>query len=457
MNKNVMAVAVAGVFVAPTAFGQAGVPTIAGGPMAGAGAVQLYGRLSVGYDNYQAKGASSSPGTPGAPLTDASFNGRGRVFDNTSRVGVRGTEDLGMGLRTIFQIESGVNVDSGTTTTQSGAANASAGTWASRDSFIGLDSNYGRVIFGRYNLFYTNGKNLEFSANYVNAQIPWADGTQLGRMALGSAGTNFVARQSNTVSYQTPFFAGMNFGIAYSPSNQEAVQGNLGSITPNGTIWDAQWIGEWGPIYAKVDYAQNKGNSDNRTFAFAANDNQLGAGSTVGGNVQAKWQGLKAGASWAYLPGARIGLIWMAEKSNNVRGLQTGQTAKQQAYEVNWEHTFGNVQLMAEYGQLLELRDCGTYNSSVAPGLFPVVTAANSIAGTVNDCGSGSKATAYMLGARYFFSKRTWVYATFNKTNNNNSQFADYQNAGYSAVNNAVSFPSGADPTIWALGILHNF
>jgi predicted porin len=47
-----------------------------------------------------------------------------------SRVGIRGTEDLGNGFRAIFQIETGVNVDSGNQLGQNGSTNPNTGFWS---------------------------------------------------------------------------------------------------------------------------------------------------------------------------------------------------------------------------------------------------------------------------------------------------------------------------------------
>ena len=105
MNKKVMALAVAGVLAAPAAFAQSS-------------NVQLYGRANLGVDYWKAGGATDP---------NAQYDGRVRVFDNSSRVGLRGTEDLGNGLKAIFQIETGVNMDNGSNVGQSGAQNTSSG------------------------------------------------------------------------------------------------------------------------------------------------------------------------------------------------------------------------------------------------------------------------------------------------------------------------------------------
>jgi predicted porin len=411
MNKKVMAVAVAGVLAAPAAFAQTS-------------NVQLYGRAVLGLDYYKAEGSNNPVNaTQGV---DNDRKGRLRVFDNSSRVGLRGTEDLGNGLRAIFQIETGVNIDNGNNTGQGGQNNASSGFWASRDSFVGLDSNFGRLTFGRQSIYWANGVNAQFAANYINTEIPWTNGTSMGRIHSGALGSATPARVSNVVQYTTPTFAGLNATLSYSPNFQEAVQNEGAGTDTDGRIWGATVRGEWGPFYAQVDYADVQGNS---LSAPVVNPVRLDG---------AAW---KVGASWGYLPGARIGVIWVYSEANNAVGLTTGNKVHQQGATINWEHTFGNFQVMAQFGWLDNLKGC------------------NGDAGTVscNDTG----AMAYMVGGRYFLSKRTWLFASWNMTSNENNQFADYTGGAITSTNlpagGGPTYPYGADPQVWAIGIFHQF
>ncbi|HSD40988.1 MAG TPA: porin [Burkholderiales bacterium] len=365
--------------------------------------VQLYGRANLGIDIYEASGSN---------VAGADRDSRVRVFDNSSRVGLRGTEDLGNGLKAIFQIETGVNVDNGSNTGQGGQGNGSTGFWASRDSYVGLDSTFGRLTFGRQSIYYSNGVNAQFAANYINAEVPWTDGRAFGRVRVPAS------RQSNVVLYTTPTFAGLNASLYYSPNAQEAVQAASTSDT-DGQIWGATARGTWGPFYGQFDYVSNKGNSPAT-------------------GVRTDVSAYKLGASWGYMPGARIGLIGTFANDNNATGLALGDEVEQWGWTINWEHTFGNFQVMAQYGEIGNLKDC---DSDATPGNV--------------SCGDSS-ARGYMVGLRYFMSKRTWVYASYNLTSNKSNQFADYTNAGYTSVNGAP-FPYGADPEVWALGILHNF
>jgi len=394
----------------------------ASGAIAQSSNVQLYGRANLGVDNYAADGARDATAT-GANCTagiagctagsDINRGSRMRVFDNSSRVGLRGTEDLGNGLKAIFQIETGVNVDNGSNTGQGGQGNGSTGFWASRDSYVGLDSNWGRLTFGRQSIYYSNGVNAQFASNYINTEVPWTDGRAFGRVRVPAS------RQSNVVMYTTPTFAGLNGSLYYSPNAQEAVQTSSTSDT-DGNIWGATARGTWGPVYGQLDYVSNQGNNP------------------AGGGVRSDQSAWKLGASWGYMPGARIGLIGTLAYDNQALGLTAGDKVDQWGWTINWEHTFGNFQVLAQYGQLGNLKSC---DSDATPGNV--------------SCGD-SGARAYMAGLRYFMSKRTWVYASYNGTSNKSNQFADYTNAGYTSVNGAP-FPYGADPRVWALGILHNF
>jgi predicted porin len=93
-------------------------------------AVEIYGRLNADLESVKATGSA----------TGTNFSSRSRVTSNSSNVGVRGTEELGQGLRAFFQIESAVNFDSGT----------QSGFWASRNSGIGLISGYGQLLIGQW-------------------------------------------------------------------------------------------------------------------------------------------------------------------------------------------------------------------------------------------------------------------------------------------------------------------
>lgn len=87
MNKKLIALAVAAASVAPAAMAQTANP------------VTLYGRVYVMFESVEAKGGAS-------PVVR-----RNRVSDQSSLLGVRGTEDLGGGLKAFFQLETAFKPD----------------------------------------------------------------------------------------------------------------------------------------------------------------------------------------------------------------------------------------------------------------------------------------------------------------------------------------------------------
>ncbi|MDR0441189.1 MAG: porin, partial [Candidatus Accumulibacter sp.] len=90
--------------------------------------VTLYGVADIGY-NY-------------AKSDDNKFSGiqdGGNVGLQGSRIGFRGEEALGNGLKAVFTVEFGLNLDNG----------AGAGFRNNRQSFVGLSGGFGTVTAGR--------------------------------------------------------------------------------------------------------------------------------------------------------------------------------------------------------------------------------------------------------------------------------------------------------------------
>src|SRR5437667_12060705 len=117
MNKKLVALAVAGALAAPLAV------------QAQTANVTLYGRLNMDLEFVKGQQADG---------TNPTVN---RVSSNSSRFGMRGTESLGGGLNAIFQIEQNVSGDTGVN---------SGSNIATRETFVGLQGSWGRVIMGKF-------------------------------------------------------------------------------------------------------------------------------------------------------------------------------------------------------------------------------------------------------------------------------------------------------------------
>jgi predicted porin len=123
---------------------------------------------------------------------------------NTSRLGFRGTEDLGNGLKAIMQLESGVILDTG----------ASDGDMFGRQANVGLQGAFGKIIAGRsYSTTYDFI--LPFDPMGYAPQYSWA--TSAG--ATGSRKDGMLTGTSNMVKYL--FDAnGFKLGATYAMGEQ---------------------------------------------------------------------------------------------------------------------------------------------------------------------------------------------------------------------------------------------
>jgi predicted porin len=390
MQKKLLAIAVAGALAPAAAMAQS--------------TVEIYGRANMGIDQYESKG---SPG--GA--TD--LKGRLRVFDFGSRLGFRVNESLGGGMRAFVVIETGVNIDSGSNNGQSGSANASSGFWASRDSYAGIGGGWGDIRFGRQSPFYGNGIIMQGGSNYINQAMDSA-------FSFAGALAQPSGRESNVASYNSPTFGGFNVSLSWGPGASEgnAYTGLGGQGKEQLFAATARYTG--GPIRAQVDYGTRKdvGNIENQD--------------------RNAW---KVGAGWAYAPNSQISAIFGNVENKNLAAAVTfgglvfagaGSSPNTDIWILNWEHMFGQLQVIAQYAKFGKIKDLTT-----DPG--------------------NTDAQGYTLAAKYFLSKRTGVYASYNQIENKDNAWWDISNGGSSSRSTTAVTNRGADPRIVAVGVMHNF
>lgn len=122
---------------------------------------------------------------------------------NGSRIGFRGVEDLGGGLRALFVIESGIALDEGT--------QASSSAFWNRQSYVGLGGNFGTVTLGRQ---YTS---VYFASTDFSAFSNGSYGPSTG--VIGGFGKyeaiRSQGRSNNAVKYETPSFGGFKVGALW--------------------------------------------------------------------------------------------------------------------------------------------------------------------------------------------------------------------------------------------------
>jgi len=161
---------------------------------------------------------------------------------NSSRFGVRGTEDLGGGLKASFWLEAGVNNDdgsgSGTSNNNQGAAafdavtgkNATVesrnqGLTFNRRSTVSLEGSFGEVRLGRDYTpqFWTETAFDPFGTNGVGTNI-----------AFNKGGTTGV-RASNSIGYLSPSFNGVKVWAQTYMGENASTDGAGGGVS------QAQW------------------------------------------------------------------------------------------------------------------------------------------------------------------------------------------------------------------------
>ena len=121
-------------------------------------------------------------------------------FDQGSRWGIKGVEDLGNGYAVGFILEQGFNADSGNESV--------AGKAFSRESFLYVKGGFGSFGFGRTGA-------LSFAQTQA-ILTGWAFGTSYGASSWQSAIANNFSRMDNVLSYATPVFDGFSGHVMYS-------------------------------------------------------------------------------------------------------------------------------------------------------------------------------------------------------------------------------------------------
>ena len=246
MKQFVVTAAVAcATFAAAGAHAQA---SLSSGPSASSGSsVTIYGIVDAAIEHYTNVDAQGNSRTWMPSLGGGMF---------PSRLGFRGTEDLGGGLKAIFTLEDGVYVDTG-----GNGQNRLFG----RQAWVGLAGDWGQLTLGRnYNMIY----NSTFDFDIFGP-------SQYGLGSLDSAIPN--GRTDNSVAYKGTFkgaAGALTVGATYSLGRDvSAAGGPSGTNCPGESATDVQACREWSAMarYDVADYAAVVAYDRKRGGAGAAN------------------------------------------------------------------------------------------------------------------------------------------------------------------------------------------
>ena len=257
--------------------------------------VTLYGRVNTTVEHQKTGG-----------------NGVTGLYNNASRWGIRGTEDLGGGLKAGFALESGFASDTG----------VADKTFFGRQSEVNLSSNFGMLRLGNF-----------ISESYYAT----ADYISMHNHDTGSSADmlySYLMRDTNKLAYRLPAFGGftaegaisMHEGVAYSNAYDVAL--NYGA----------------GPLGLGLGYTKNQGATG--VFGNA-------------GMRDAQQVGLRA----SYTTGpVTLGAYYQYVTSDSIDGLTPD--AKRHAIRLAAMYTMGASEFHANFGRAEKLKLSGAGNAA---------------------------------------------------------------------------------------------
>ena len=194
--------------------------------------VQINGQVRLSVNRVNAAGSSYS-----------------ELRDNASRLGFKGSEDLGDGFKALFGLEMGIEADQGAVTSPN-----------FRHSYVGLSSSrWGTMAMGRLDSATPAGSPIY---SQVTAITSFA-ANDAGLTAIGTSILNARNRTSNSIGYMSPSFAGFDMRARYYWRGQES----LGETEDAARSLDLGVNYHQGPLKLALGYA-----SDSREGGLKINE-----------------------------------------------------------------------------------------------------------------------------------------------------------------------------------------
>jgi predicted porin len=295
----------------------------------------------------------------------------------SERWGLKGTEDLGGGLKAIFLLESGFASRTG--------AFLQGGDEFGRQSWVGLANQYGTVTLGRRYVV-----SSDFVGPLSSGQDWAAPGLQYGAHPGDADNLDDTNRVNNDVHVFTNPFHGFSFGADYVFGNQAGAMGK-------NQIWSLASRYMNGPVVLAVGYLHV--NTPNFSFyGDKQNDSTVNANLpgvvTIGYSSAAAQQVVTAGGSYAIGP-VTTALVY---SNTQFKGLGSVAIANENAAEAAYRGTAtlntGELNLKYQMTPALLFGAAYAYTRDSGP-----------------DNHSGAHYSQVNLGAFYSISKRTTLYS----------------------------------------------
>ena len=311
----------------------------------------------------------------------------------SSRLGFRGVEDLGGGMKASFWLEMGLNADTGKSAEAWGNGGADNQLFFNRRSTVSLSNAWGELRLGRdYTPTFWNWTQFDpFGTQGVGSSTNIALGSDLQAVLAGSTFGTLV-RANNMVSYVLP-----------NGTSGQGLYGQLSVAAGEGALGNKMWGGRIGYAAGPFDVAA----------AYGRTEELL-----TGANTNVDMDVWNVAGSWNFGFMKLSAFYGQMEADGHVAGIS--RTAGRDNWYVGVSAPFGQWNFKASYG--------GTNGQDLLKDV---------------------DAWQWALGADYNLSKRTALYATWSSINNDNSQFSVSSQAGPLSV--------GTNSSGGQLGVRHSF
>jgi predicted porin len=388
--------------------------------------VTVYGLLDVGYT-----GGNSRSSTAAEGVTKQNVSRISNSMESGSRIGFRGTEDLGGGKAAVFTFELGIQpagnggsnpTGNGTTPATNGYAGQGSAVWNPnvRQAFVGLSSKgLGVARVGTQNtLFWEQaGSNTvgELNQTIGSMLAPTTSGafyanSTAGTTFTGAAFGAYTERTTNTINIRTERMAGLIAKASYTLSNQDSTQT---AAATTGNSGYAGGTSNQSAYQLALDYSIQKANIQASYGSFKSENPYNWTAGQVAGTAAAATAANGASAAWG-------------------NGTQ-GQNMQDTQTLITGSYDFG---ILKAYAGWTDRKQTSVVNSNlflkrsaqeigVRSYITPTIEAWGSVGnGRFSAYGVGqptANITGYQLGSNYWMSKRTNLYAIYGQNGTSNS------------------------------------
>ncbi len=272
----------------------------AAGAASAQSSVTLYGVVDASIGNIK-----DTLSATGAKITD-----RQNTVDSSgmrnSRWGIKGSEDLGNGLKANFVLEQGISMDTGAVAKTSGSTDG-----FNREANVGVSGSFGAVKLGRVYSAYDDLRALTNNTadhNFAATRDVW-----------GTSGKgDYAIRFNNAIRFDSAVYNGFSGAVAYGLGENKNAADNLNQDATDNIALHVKYVN--GPL--AVGYAHQT-------------EEQLAGAASTKFNL--------IGASYDF------GVAKLTGSYNKVKGAITGAAVDDTEYQVGVSAPVGPVVLFAGY------------------------------------------------------------------------------------------------------------